>query len=355
MSVLLAGSVMLSAIASCSKKEDETTTATTDTTVTEETSDTSATESSEETLPVKQEGHYTFQTHVYPSMLDEIMGPAAHEAYDNMIDAVLAGEDYFDVADEDTYEWVIGQFAYNCFPVIDDYIESGYAEGYSNGRGKITYLIPKEDLQRKIADFETEVTQILNDNLEDDYSDFEKALALYIYMARNYTYDYDLRDNSSERTVSGYQTLMDKSGICQGLSTLYSFLLLEAGVDATVMSGYSEIYADSHQWSYVKINGNYYHIDPTFALDSDDSLAYFMMTDDKRAFDGFEPTEGHVTIQRGAGEHPERIASDDSYLPLWTGYFIAIDHANKKVIYLGDDEDFNLAQLEFDYGALEQD
>ena len=352
----LTGTLIISSIAGCTESS-ETEQSATDTQVTEETEETDTTDSTQEsteaTIRPKREGHYTFQTHVHPSKLEEIMGSEAIQAYDNMIDAVLAGEDYFEVADEDTYGWVIGQFAYTCFPVIDDYIESGYAEGFSNGRGKITYLIEKEELQQKIADFEAEVTEILNENLEDDYSDFEKALALYIYMAHHYTYDYYMMEHSSEMTVSGYQTLMDKSGICQGLSTLYSFLLLEAGVDATVMSGCSLSNGGGHQWSYVKINGNYYHIDPTFALDSNDSMAYFMMTDDQRLANDFEPTDGHVTIQRGAGEHVERIASDDTYSPLWTGYFIDLDHDNKKVIYLGFDENNDFSELEFDYGALE--
>ena len=355
----LTGTLIMSSIAGCTESS-ETEQSATDTQVTEETEETDTTdttdttqESTEATIRPKREGHYTFQTHVHPSKLEEIMGPEAIQAYDNMIDAVLAGEDYFEVADEETYGWVIGQFAYSCFPVIDDYIESGYAEGFSNGRGKITYLIEKEELQQKIADFEAEITEILNENLEDDYSDFEKALALYIYMAHHYTYNYEMSDNRGDYLVSGYQTLTDKSGICQGLSILYSYLLLQAGVDATVMSSYSDIYQDTHQWSYVKINGNYYHIDPTFALDADDSMNYFMMTDAKRTETGFNPEGGHVTIQYGAGEHVELIANDDTYAPLWTGFFIAIDHDNKKVIYLGDDENFNSAQVEFDYSALE--
>ena len=343
----LIGTLIISSIAGCTESS-ETEQSATDTQVTEETEETDTTdttqESTEATIRPKREGHYTFQTHVHPSKLEEIMGPEAIQAYDNMIDAVLAGEDYFEVADEETYGWVIGQFAYSCFPVIDDYIESGYAEGFSNRRGKITYLIEKEELQQKIADFEEEIVEILNENLEDDYSDFEKALALYIY---------EMSDNRGDYLVSGYQTLTDKSGICQGLSILYSYLLLQAGVDATVMSSYSDIYQDTHQWSYVKINGNYYHIDPTFALDADDSMNYFMMTDAKRTETGFNPEGGHVTIQYGAGEHVERIASDDTYSPLWTGYFIDLDHDNKKVIYLGFDENNEFSELEFDYGALE--
>ncbi len=354
-SCVLAVSVLCSVLAGCSSAS-ETTASVSDTTTVETsasvTQTTEESETTEETAPSRCNGHYTFQTHVFPSKLEEIMGPAAHEAYDNMIDAVLAGEDYFDVADSETYDWVIGQFAYACFPVIDDYIESAYAEGFSNGRGKITYLIPKEELQQKIADFEQEITDILNENLEDDYSDFEKALALYLYMSRNYTYDYYMMDHSSEMTVSAYQTLQDKSGICQGLSELYSFLLLEAGVDATVMKSLFTADMGGHQWSYVKINGQYYHIDPTFALQSNDSLEYFMMNDSKREEAGYDLSACILTINYGSGPEHGMTITDDTYSPLWNGQFSRLDRTNRILYYWTDDADFNRVEAQFDYGAV---
>ncbi|MCR5061042.1 MAG: hypothetical protein K6A80_08445 [Saccharofermentans sp.] len=122
----LTGTLLMSSIAGCTGS-NETETSATNTQVTQETNDTTeptgsteATESTEATIRPKREGHYTFQAHVHPSKLEEIMGSEAIQAYDNMIDAVLAGEDYFEVADEETYGWVIGQFAYTCFPVIDE-------------------------------------------------------------------------------------------------------------------------------------------------------------------------------------------------------------------------------------------
>lgn len=335
-------------------------TETTATSSSETTTGTSETEDTEAGPRQKKEGHYKFKDHVYPKYMDELMGKKIHEAYDNYIDAVLAGEDYFECADEHTYDWMTGQCAYACYPVIARYTGSNYGGSFKDGKGKIRYDIPKEELKQKIEEFKKIVEDILNEVLEDDYSDFEKALALYIYFSENYTYDYYAMENYTNDQVWGYRVFIEKQGICQEFSIAYSYLLLQAGVDATVMSGNRAYDSQGHQWSYVTINGKYYQIDPTYVLGSGNSLAYFMMDDAQRTEeDTYVPAEctlcnhyGRENIKNFKRDK-KYDCTDDSYKELWKGYFESIDTEKNILTYTVRETDDTSKTLTFDYGALE--
>ena len=318
------------------------------------------TSSTEETSHVKQEGHYKFKDHVYPKYMDEMMGKKIHEAYDNYIDAVLAGEDYFECADQNTYDWMLGQCAYACHPVIARFTGTCYGDGYKNGKGKIRYDLPKEEVKQKIEEFKVLIEGILNETLEDDYSDFEKALALYIYFDENYTYDYYAMENYTDDQLWGYRVFMEKQGICQEFSIAYSFLLLQAGVDATVMKGNRSYDNQGHQWSYVTINGKYYQIDPTYVIGSGNSLAYFMMDDAQRTEeDTYVPANctlcnhyGRENIKNFKRDK-KYDCTDDSYKDLWRGFYESIDTEKNILSYTVWETDDTCKTYTFDYGALE--
>lgn len=335
-------------------------TETTATSSSETTTDTSETEDTEAGPRQKKEGHYKFKDHVYPKYMDELMGEKIHEAYDNYIDAVLAGEDYFECADQETYDWMTGQCAYACYPVIARYTGTAYGGSFKDGKGKIRYDIPKDELKKKIEDFKVLIEDILNETLEDDYSDFEKALALYIYFADNYTYDYDAADTFLSDQLWGYRVFTEKTGICQEFSIAYSYLLLQAGVDATVMSGNRSYDKMGHQWSYATINGKYYQIDPTYVLGSGYSLAYFLMDDAQRTEqDTYVPAkcilcnhygeEGKKNFKRDK----KYDCTDTSYKEIWKGSFYSFDPDKNILYYLTYNDYGDPVSNTFDYGALE--
>ena len=102
------------------------------------------------------------------------------------------------------------------------------------------------------------------------------------------------------------------TGICSEISPAYSYLLMQAGVEATIMIG------NNHEWSYVRIGGRDYHIDPTFVLNSAESLAWFMMTDEQREKDGFVKGEYFMTSNYAQDHpHPEHTADDSTFSVLW--------------------------------------
>lgn len=298
-------------------------------------------------------GHFEFKPVVMSSIFRDIMGDDMCWAYENYVNAVMAGEDEFEVKSESDYDWMIGQFP-GCFsPLFSVYTESGYGGAYKNGKGRFKYRIPKEELKAKEAEFEKVVTDILNENLRDDYSDFEKALALYIYINQNYTYDHEILENTDPENnykISGYRFLMEKKGICSECSCAYSYLLLQAGVDATLAGGFSSNSGEAHGWSYVTIKGKNYHIDPTYAMGSDNSMAFFMMTDEQREHeDGYLKKDTTIGCHyKGSQNGNLYDADDDFFKPLWHGHLTSWDHEKKLIYYT--DEDGN--DKTFDYSPF---
>ena len=316
-------------------------------------SPTEAYDSSEE--QIEPESHYVFQPKVCSSYMLEVFGEEMVETWYALVDAVMAGEDSFACPDAYTYDWVMGQFRDQCFPLLVELIDYCYdrSDPVHDGVATFTYLVPQEEASARIADFAALVEGILNETLEDDYSDLEKALALYLYFSHHYIYDYDTAydDSGYHDWLSAYRVLTEDIGICQEFSVAYSYLLLQAGVDASNMSGHRDYDHEGHQWSYVKMNGHNFHIDPTYVIGTMDSLSYFMMDDAQReAEDGYSP-EDFVICSNYAQEnpHPEYTADDDSFRELWGGYFLDFDHETHTIYYEKYDEISGTKIQSFDY------
>lgn len=268
--------------------------------------------------PEDVRGHYTFQPKVCSSYMTEVFGETMVETWFNLVDAVMAGEDTFACPDAYTYDWVMGQFPDKCFPILPELIDYCYDRNNPviDGVASFTYLVPQEEAAARIADFAALVEDILNETLADDYSDLEKALALYIYFSHHYIYDYEAANPDVYADyLSSYRVLTTGTGICQEFSVAYSYLLLQAGVDASTMSGRRSYDNELHQWSYVKINGHNFHIDPTYVIGDCDSLSYFMMTDDQReAADGYLRDKYTICSHYSRDNpHPDYTADDDSF------------------------------------------
>lgn len=289
-----------------------------------------------------------FKPKVMSSLFRDIMGDDMCEAYYSYIDALMNGEDTFAVKSEDDYGWMLGQFPCNFSPVVDKFVGSDYASGYKKGRGKFNYLTSREDFVQKEAEFEKLVTDILGETMNEDFTDFEKVFALYIYFADNYKYDYDTLEKMKDDPfveLSPYNFLMEKTGICSECAPAFSYLLLQAGVDATVVGG------GDHCWSYVTIGGKNYHVDPTFAMSSGDNLAYLMMTDEQREAEGdFVKKDMTVACHYKGQYNGEKYTADDDYFaPLWNGFLLQWDRENKKIDY----SDYSGNVHTFDYSSFE--
>ena len=316
-----------------------------------------ASASHSESLPEKT-GHYAFRPKVCSVYMEEVFGKTMCETWYRLVDAVMAGEDTFACPDQHTYDWVMGQFPDRCFPLLRELIDYTYDREHSviDGIASYTWKIPKETAARRLDEFAGQVEDILNAALKDDYSDFEKTLALYDYFSRHYIYDYELLAKKEEAYLPDLNTMYffnNNAGTCQEISSAFSYLLMQAGVEATIMSGPRSSDQEPHQWSYVRIGGHDYHIDPTYAIDDVDSLSYFMMTDAQRfAEDGYEPSTFKITSNYSQDHpHPVYAAADDTFAPLWDCTLETFDPDKNIIICRKADESGENVSVEFDYAG----
>lgn len=240
----------------------------------------SETETSETTVPSEP---FVFNAHLHSDLLSEVASEEMWESLYNLIDAIRAGEDTFECSDEHAYKWCTDDTTIGTFLPPACTLVTG--DGYSDGTGKIKYLMDKDEFLARESEFETEIERILNEAIRSDYSDFEKVMGLYDYMCQNFVYDYSDIDGQGIDDFGSYACLMKKNGICCEIAYVYAYLLLQAGVEATPYG--SSCY---HDWTFVKINGKGYHVDPTWALHGEYPgdllyLQYFMMTEAERMED----------------------------------------------------------------------
>ena len=307
----------------------------------------------------RKESHYTFQPKICSVFMEEVFGKDMCDAWYNLVDAVLAGEDTFACKDQYTYDWMMGQFPEHCLPILKELIDYAWDRENSvvDGVATFTYLVPPEEAKARIEEFGEQIEGMLNEVFEDGDSDFEKCLALYIYFSDHYTYDWDTYEKMDDEYVdytSCARFFRTGIGICHEISSAYSYLLLQAGVQATTMSGNRSYDHAGHQWSYVRINGKEYHIDPTYVLGTGGALRYFLMTDEKREEEDSYEQATFFAVSHYAQDHPhpDYVADDDTFRPLWDHEFEALDRTTHTVVCPGEEnENGEWTNFRFDYSG----
>ena len=112
------------------------------------------------------------------------------------------------------------------------------------------------------------------EGLDPSASDFEKELYLHDLLAKRTTY----ADEKSAHNA--YGAIVEGKAVCEGYAKALQYLLHRAGVRSFLAHGYSVNPTsgdyESHCWNIVRIDGKYYHVDPTWN-DQDEQVyhAYF--------------------------------------------------------------------------------
>ena len=292
------------------------------------------------TEPAVQLVPFEFNPHVYTAKVAERIPQDHWDALYNLCDALRAGENTFECASQEAYDWSTDiSTLCDLFPAAGYKIEAHSDDGspaFENGIGKISYKMPVEDFLIREQEFEDLIEDIINSNVESDDTEYERALKLYLYVAKNFTYD---ENNEVTDDNFVYSTFMSKRGVCVNFASVYAYLLLQVGIDAVSVGIFETDMC--HSWTYAVINGKGYHIDTTWALSTCygmDSvyLDYFLMSDDDRIEDGCLVRD--LTIQLFPEfwlnrTSVEMKATDDTYNVRYYCYFVSLDEENKILHY----------------------
>ena len=326
---------------------------TNDTTASEAVSESTETEASTTAAETTKEAEpFKFNPHVHTNLISEYFKDEWWESFYNMCDAMREGKDTFECIDEEcfkacTHDVFIGSF----FPAACTIV---VGDGYENGTGKLKYKMDKDKFLERQAAFEKEIERMLNEAIRTDYSEFEKVMGLYDYMCKNFRYDYEPLDGQGIDDFSDYACLTKKNGICCEFAGAYSYLLLQAGVDATPFEGDGE--AGYHGWTYVVVGGKGYHCDATWGSHGENpdaklTLQYFMMTEEERIKDGFNketlrPDLIWPFVEKITGDFS---ATDATFKPFHNYlYFVEMDTVRNVVVF----EEVGGERFELSYGDL---
>ncbi|MEG2769370.1 MAG: transglutaminase domain-containing protein [Oscillospiraceae bacterium] len=88
--------------------------------------------------------------------------------------------------------------------------------------------------------------------------DYQKAKFVYEYVIKNTDYSADAPDSQNV-----YSVFNNHKSVCAGYARSVQLLLNRLGIECTYVIG-SDLENNSHAWNFVKLDGEYYHMDATF-------------------------------------------------------------------------------------------
>lgn len=150
--------------------------------------------------------------------------------------------------------------------IVKDNAEIMYYSGveYVNGRLKIKYTRPAEQLKNHQISLRNKRDEIVAETINESMTDYEKVKAIHDYIINNTYYDMDLFENGKveEESYTAYGTLVLGVSVCEGYAKAMKYILDEVGIETLVIIGDSK--NQKHAWNLVKLDGEYYHIDATW-------------------------------------------------------------------------------------------
>ena len=191
--------------------------------------------------------------------------------FDDSCKVQIAEEDLSTVIDAIMYDnseifWLSGNCTY--------YVGEGYIEVVQEYR----YT---EDEAKQISDkLEDKINDVIS-KMPDYKTDFEKELYLHDYVCDNTIYDETTLETTGH---TAHSSLLDGRTVCEGYARAVQLLLDEVGIENYLITGEASDSngADLHMWNIVKINGYYYHLDPTWndgAFTDEQGYFYFNVPD----------------------------------------------------------------------------
>lgn len=154
---------------------------------------------------------------------------------------------------------------FNC--VMNDHPEFFYVDGYQymkytvgNIITKITfsgkYTMTEPEIKEKQSHIDNVVTEYLA-NMPDTVDEYE--IVKYLYEKLIYSTEYDSQAENNQNICSVF---IGGRSVCQGYAKAMQYLLQQKGMEAFLVTGYTN--QEGHAWNLVRVNGAYYYLDPTW-------------------------------------------------------------------------------------------
>lgn len=257
--------------------------------------------------PIPEVGDYRWNPYVF----DRLSGEYAEDAR-LLVDAILSRADGATLSTAERAQTVADNIAFEFPPAaLADFTVTGETV-------RITYLQSADEHQRQIAAFETAVNRALATVSEED-GEVRRAVLLYDYVVKNVVY---FSTDYTNKEITAFSALVAGKTICYGFADAFGYLLRQTGMEAHLWRGgtYTFTGFSDHGWCYAKIDGKYYHFDPTWDYSNYkstklNSFIYFGLSDQKR----FSSLSKVCTSGFGVLEEPCDVTKADERLEFMVG------------------------------------
>lgn len=139
-----------------------------------------------------------------------------------------------------------------------DFLDENWKQYYSvnSVNGKTVFNSTKNMSRKQYRLRYRNIMRGLNEVLacvEPSMTAADKAMAVYCYLTKETVY------KNSKDCHTGYDVLVNHTGVCDGLANAYALALNSLGIDCVVVSNYTK----DHSWNMVKLNNRWYLCDLT--------------------------------------------------------------------------------------------
>nr|MBQ8253330.1 hypothetical protein [Lachnospiraceae bacterium] len=181
--------------------------------------------------------------------------------YDQILRSIVAREDVvLDTLDDNCVDKV-----YQC--VMNDYPEIYYSASYQLEKqmrdAQIVRLVfspgyhmTPEEQQSCLQGIEQYVTQCMN-GVPAGADEYGKVKYVYEYIIENTEYVLNCENNQNICSV-----FLNGQSVCQGYAKAAQYILTRMGIEITL--AYGRVENDFHSWNLVRVDGDYYYMDPTW-------------------------------------------------------------------------------------------
>lgn len=188
-------------------------------------------------------------------------------------------------------------------------VSTAYNNSYTTIEAQ--YNCTKSEREQKALQIEQAVSAALSDAASLT-SDYDKIKFVYEYVVNTVDYVAGAPDNQNL-----YSALVNKQSVCAGYAKATQYLLSRMGIECIYVLGQAtnSQTTDAHAWNIVKCNGQYYHVDstwadPLFAGNRDDKVKDEMVYDYLCCSD---TTLSQTHVKDSAYTYPACVSDDLNY------------------------------------------
>lgn len=225
--------------------------------------------------------------YVYELDMSAYITPEEIDCYHRLVDAVFAREEKVELTQSyDANLHILMALQNNPYHFLLKDVK--FADHHT--AVLLTYAFSREEQVEMVTFIDGEYLKMFQEILELDMTDLEMVLAVHHYFASRISYDFAYEEGlnlSDEKflypEIEIYEALRTGKGVCHSYTYLCEFALQQLRVECLRLTAEMADSDDGHMWLAVRLDGEWYHVDPTW--DSEDgyvSLRCFGMTDEER-------------------------------------------------------------------------